>query len=61
MTRSFTYMGHLDPGTAFRMHMLGPVLWVAVAVQIPWRIVKLLRGSSAPHAPAGSTSPARLS
>lgn len=53
MTRSFTYMGHLDPVTAFRMHILGPVLWTAVAVQIPWRIVKLLRGSSPTQAPAG--------
>ena len=53
MTRSFTYMGHIDPVTAFRMHMLGPVLWAAVAAQIPWRIVKLLRGSSPTKAPAG--------
>ena len=61
MTRSFTYMGHLDPGMAFRMHLLGPVLWTAVAVQIPWRIVKLLRGSSAAHAATGSDVPGPLS
>ena len=61
MTRSFTYMGHLDPGTAFRMHMLGPVLWAAVAVQIPWRIVKLLRGSSAAPATTGSNVSGPLS
>ena len=61
MTRSFTYMGHLDPGMAFRMHLLGPVLWAAVAVQIPWRIVRLLRGSSATHAATGSDVPGPLS
>jgi hypothetical protein len=61
LTRSFTYMGHLDPGMAFRMHTLGPVLWAAVAVQIPWRIVKLLRGSYAAHATTGSDAPRPLS
>jgi hypothetical protein len=54
LTRSFTYMGHVDPVTAFRMHVLGPLLWGAVAAQIPWRIVKLIRGSSPAAAASGS-------
>ena len=53
MTRSFTYMGHLEPSLAFRMHILGPPLWTAVAAQIPWRIVKLVRGSSPTQATPG--------
>jgi hypothetical protein len=61
LTRSFTYMGHLDPVAAFRMHALGPVLHAAVAAQIPWRIVKLLRGSSTAAAPTGSDVPGPLS
>ena len=61
LTRSFTYMGHLDPLTAFRMHVLGPVLWGAVAAQIPWRIVKLLCGSSAAAPASGSDVPGPLS
>jgi hypothetical protein len=61
LTRSFTYMGHLDPVVAFRMHALGPLLWGFVAAQIPWRIVKLLRGDSVRQAPAGSDVPGPLS
>ena len=61
MTRSFTYMGHLDPWMAFRMHALGPVLWGAVAAQIPWRIVKLVRGSSPAPAAAGPDAPGPVS
>jgi hypothetical protein len=61
LTRSFTYMGHLDPIAAFRMHMLGPVLYLGVAAQIPWRISKLLRGYSAAPVPTGSDAPGPLS
>ena len=61
LTRSFAYMGHVDPLTAFRMHVLGPVLYGAVAGQIPWRIVKLVRGSSRATAASGSDVPGPLS
>ena len=37
LTRSFTYMGHLQPLAAFDRHWLGPVLYGAVAVQVPLR------------------------
>jgi Protein of unknown function (DUF2752) len=40
MTRSFVYMGHLDPLAAFRMHLLGPLLYLFVAAQVPWRAWK---------------------
>lgn len=40
MTRSFVYMGHLDPLAAFRLHVIGPPLYLLVAVQVPWRAWK---------------------
>lgn len=43
LTRSFTYMGHLDPLNAFRLHKLGPLLWLLVLAQLPWRLRNLLR------------------
>lgn len=43
LTRSFTYLGHLDIGSAFRMHLLGPVMYVIVAAQVPLRIRSLWR------------------
>lgn len=43
LTRSFTYMGHLQPAEAFARHMLGPVLFVLVASQVPLRAVYLWR------------------
>lgn len=46
MTRSFVYMGHLDPLAAFQMHLLGPFLYVFVAAQAPWRAWKRLRPRS---------------
>lgn len=41
LTRSFTYMGHLDVRAAFGRHVLGPVLYVAVAAQVPLRAWRL--------------------
>jgi hypothetical protein len=61
LTRSFTYMGHLDIVAAFRMHALGPVLWGFVAAQVPWRISRLLRGHSETPDPTGSDAPRPLS
>jgi hypothetical protein len=61
LTRSFTYMGHLDPVAAFGMHAAGPLLWTAVAAQVPWRIVRLLRRDSATPARAGSDRAGPLS
>ena len=43
MTRSFSFMGHFDFGAAWGMNRLGPLLWIMVAVQIPYRTVRLLR------------------
>ncbi|MFT4977556.1 MAG: hypothetical protein ACI8S6_003461 [Myxococcota bacterium] len=33
LTRSFTYMGHLDLSAALKMHLLGPPLYIVVALQ----------------------------
>ena len=41
MTRSCTYMGHGQIVDAFRLHMLGPLLYILVAVQIPLRMLRL--------------------
>lgn len=57
MTRSFTYMGHLDLDGAWRLHKLGPALYVLVAAQIPyraWRVARTLRLVGAPRPPAVS-------
>ena len=43
LTRSFTYMGHLDVLSAFRMHRLGPLLYTFVLVQPPLRLIRLWR------------------
>lgn len=43
LTRSFAYMGELSLLDAFRMHWLGPLLWTAVASQIPYRLIRLWR------------------
>lgn len=57
MTRSFTYMGHLDLDGAWRLHKLGPLLYLLVAAQIPyraWRVARALRSGGAPPPPAVS-------
>ena len=45
LTRSFTFMGHLDVVSAWGMNRLGPILWVMVVTQIPYRIVQIVRRS----------------
>jgi hypothetical protein len=39
LTRSFAFMGHLQPLQAFRIHILGPPLWLALAIYTPYRLV----------------------
>lgn len=43
LTRSFTFMAHGDPITAFQMNVLGPVLFLAFATQPPYRLYTALR------------------
>lgn len=43
LTRSWTYLAHGDVTTAFRMNWLGPVLFVAAALQVPVVSVRMLR------------------
>jgi len=35
LTRSWTYLAHGDPVTALRMNPVGPVLFLAAAIQVP--------------------------
>ena len=41
LTRSFVHTAHLNIGEAFRLHPLGPIGFLAIAAQIPWRLHKL--------------------
>ena len=41
LTRSFTYMGHLQPLEAFHMHKAGPLTFVFLVGQVPYRAWKL--------------------
>ena len=43
LTRSITYMGHLDPVSAFKYHWAGPFLYVGFVFQIPIRLRNLIR------------------
>ena len=43
LTRSFAFMGHLQPLEAFRIHILGPPLWLAVLITTPIRLAKTYR------------------
>lgn len=47
LTRSFTYMGHLEPAMALDRHRMGPVFFLLVVAQIPlrsWRAWRITRG-----------------
>ncbi len=54
LTRSFAFMAHGRLADAFRMHPLGPLLFMGVAAQIPWRSFILWRG---PRAADGAAAP----
>lgn len=41
LTRSFAWMGHGDLQAALGQHVLGPVLYLAVLVQVPLRLWRL--------------------
>jgi hypothetical protein len=43
LTRSWTYLAHGDVKTAFAMNWLGPVLFLAAAIQIPWTAARMWR------------------
>ncbi len=40
LTRSFAYMGELSVLSAFKLHPVGPFLYVIVLSQIPYRIYR---------------------
>jgi len=41
LTRSFVLTAHGRLAPAFEVHPLGPLLWLGVALQLPWRGWKL--------------------
>ncbi|MCB9763241.1 MAG: DUF2752 domain-containing protein [Alphaproteobacteria bacterium] len=47
LTRAFVFMGHGDPLSALRMNLMGPLMWVLVAAQVPYRAKQLMRGNAA--------------
>lgn len=61
LTRSFIFTAHGQVQEGFRMHWIGPLLWVLTAAQIPfrsvqlWRLVRELRSPAAPA--SGSAEP----
>lgn len=44
LTRSFVFLAHGQLTDAFRMNVLGPPLFVALAAQVPYRLIRLWRG-----------------
>jgi len=44
MTRSFTFLAHGQVMEAFRMNVVGPFLFAAMATQPPYRVYALIRG-----------------
>ena len=45
MTRSFVYLAHGDLETALRKNLLGPVLFMVVLSQLPYRLIRLGRSA----------------
>jgi hypothetical protein len=56
LTRSFGFMGEGSPIEALRMHLFGPLLWIFIAAQIPYRLMILGRRLSPWNAPARGVS-----
>ena len=46
LTRSFVYMGHGQWSAALDAHWLGPLGWLFVTCQVPWRGFVILRAHS---------------
>lgn len=46
MTRSFAFLAHGQLRDAFAMNPLGPIAFVVVAAQVPYRSLRLWRGYS---------------
>lgn len=46
LTRSFVFMGGGHPLDALRAHALGPAMWIFIAAQIPYRVMRLWRTRS---------------
>ena len=57
LTRSFTFMAHGSIGGAFEANLLGPVLFTLVASQVPYRIIRIVRGVFRSRSQASSAAP----
>ena len=44
LTRSFTFMAHGSIRGAFEANLLGPVVFTLVASQVPYRVIRIVRG-----------------
>ncbi len=51
LTRSFVFLGHGQVLEAFRMNLLGPPLFLVVALQIPLRIYRIATRAGAAAGP----------
>lgn len=43
LTRSFVFMGHLQFIEAFKLHWMGPALYIFSTAQVPYRLMNLFR------------------
>lgn len=43
LTRSFVFMGHAEVIEAFKLHWMGPALYVFAVAQVPYRMMNLFR------------------
>jgi hypothetical protein len=44
ITRSFVFLGHGDLSSALSMNWLGPAVYALVWTQLPYRVLRLVRG-----------------
>jgi hypothetical protein len=48
LTRSFTYMAHGLVAESWSMNKLGPPLFGLIAIQVPYRLIRIVRGPRSP-------------
>ena len=61
LTRSFVLMGGAHPIEALRAHLFGPLMWIGVAAQIPYRSMRLIWPAAPSGADAGNATRAAVS
>jgi hypothetical protein len=56
MTRSFTFLAHGNLFESIRMNPMGPVLFLFLATQVPYRALRVWRAVTQPTVPEGNGS-----